>query len=248
MNLPSLPETAKISYGPAPQQHAELRLPEGAGPFPVVVVIHGGCWVEYATAEYTRHIASALTKEGWATWNLEYRRANDEGGGFPGTFRDAVSGVDALAGAASKYHLDISKAVVIGHSAGGQLALYSAHKSKLPLRGAISLGGIVDMRAYSKGGPKDCVSGELRVMGGAPDQHPERYAEVSPAELLPLRVPHVLVWGGQDTIVPQSLFTDYEARSKAEIVRVPQANHHALCSADGPGWSQIVAAIRKLLH
>src|SRR5690349_1351707 len=72
--LPSDAPKAKISYGSSPQQYAELRLPEGAGPFPVVVLIHGGCWIGYASAAYTAPMASALTREGWATWNLEYRR------------------------------------------------------------------------------------------------------------------------------------------------------------------------------
>src|SRR5690349_9444584 len=77
---------SKISYGPSSRQFAELRLPSGDGPFPVVVVIHGGCWVEYADAEYTAPLASALAGQGWATWNLEYRRAHEAGGGWPGTF------------------------------------------------------------------------------------------------------------------------------------------------------------------
>src|SRR6187401_1270660 len=83
LKLPSQPPSARIAYGPAAQQFAELRKPPGKGPFPVVVVIHGGCWIGYAGAEYTAHIASALLKEGWATWNVEYRRAHESGGGWP---------------------------------------------------------------------------------------------------------------------------------------------------------------------
>src|SRR5262245_49776128 len=105
-------------YGTAPQQFAELRLPEGTGPFPVVVVIHGGCWVGYASAEYTVPIAAALTKEGWATWNLEYRGAHEPGGGWPGTFLDVAHGVDALREASATYPLDLTRVVVMGHSAG----------------------------------------------------------------------------------------------------------------------------------
>src|SRR5215471_18461166 len=84
LSLPSNPPAATISYGPAPQQYAELRLPSGTGPFPLIVLIHGGCWIQYAAAEYTSHMASALTNERWATWNLEYRRAHEAGGGWPG--------------------------------------------------------------------------------------------------------------------------------------------------------------------
>ncbi|HEY2014128.1 MAG TPA: alpha/beta hydrolase [Bryobacteraceae bacterium] len=265
LKLSSQPPTAKISYGSAPQQYAELRVPPGKGPFPVVVVIHGGCWIQYATTQYTSHLASALVKEGWATWNLEYRGAHQPGGGWPGTFLDTAHGVDALRQSAVQYSLDLGRVVVLGHSAGGQLALWSAGRRRiprdselatsdpLPLRGAVSLAGIADMRAYAEGGPKDCVDGELRVMGGTPAAQPARYRSASPIELLPLGTSQVLVWGEDDTIVPERIFEDYEKRAKQagdslEIIRIPHAGHHELCSAEAPGWSQIVGAIRRLLR
>ncbi len=265
LKLASQPPSAKVQYGAAPQQYAELRLPAGKGPFPVVVVIHGGCWIQYATTQYTSHLASALTKEGWATWNLECRRAHEDGGGWPGTFLDTAHGVDALRDAAGKYSLDLGRVVVLGHSAGGQLALWSAGRRRvpreseihtdnpLPLRGAVSLAGVADMRAYADRGPRDCVAGELRVMGGTPAQQPARYAVASPAELLPLGTPQVLVWGERDSIVPERLFEDYEKRAKQagdplEIVRVKDAGHHELCSAEAPGWKPIVEAVRRLMR
>ena len=248
VRLPSQPPAAKFAYGAAPQQYAEVRLPEGKGPFPVVAIIHGGCWIEYATAQYTAHLATALTSVGFATWNLEYRRAHEEGGGWPGTFRDAEDGVNALATAAAKYPLDAGRVILMGHSAGGQLALMAAKRSKLALRGVVSLAGVVDMRAYAKHGLKDCAAGELRAMGGTPEEHPGRYAQVSPFELLPIPVPQVLVWGEQDTIVPGSLFAEYERRSRARVLRVANAGHHELCSAGGPGWQQIMEALKQLLQ
>ena len=245
--LPSAPAAARIAYGSAPQQYAELRLPTGAGPFPVVAILHGGCWIDYAGADYMAHFATALTKAGFATWNVEYRRAHEPGGGWPGTFDDAEHGVAAVE-RAGQYPLDLKRIVVIGHSAGGQLALYAGSRLHRP---AVSLAGIVDMRAYARDGLKDCAAGELRVMGGTPEQHPGRYRAVSPIELLPLKIPHVLVWGETDTIVPEHLFTDYEKRARAagdpvQVVRVPGAGHHDLCSAEGPGWRKIVDAIQGL--
>src|ERR1043166_1780513 len=154
LKLPSASPAAKISYGNSPQQFAELRLPEGNGPFPVIVVAHGGFWIQYAAADYTAHLATALTKEGWATWNLEYRRGHEPGGGWPGTFQDVGRGVDALRDAAGKYPLDLTRVITLGHSAGGQLALWIAARNRipslsevhtenpLPIKGAVSLGGI----------------------------------------------------------------------------------------------------------
>jgi Prolyl oligopeptidase family len=203
--LPSRPATAKIAYGEAPQQFAELRLPEGRGLFPVIAILHGGCWIGYA--------------------GVEYRRGHEPGGGWPGTFEDAER-VDALREAAAKYRLDLTRVVLVGHSAGGQLALYVGSRLKLP---AISLAGIVDMRAYAKCGPKHYVDGQLQVMGGTPEEHPDRYAKVSPAQLLPLGIPHVLIWGELDD------------------VRVPGAGHHEFGSAEGPAWNAILAAISRLM-
>jgi predicted alpha/beta hydrolase family esterase len=112
----------------------------------------------------------------------------------------------------------------------------------------VSLAGIADMRAYAATGPKDCVTGELQVMGGTPEQHPARYAAVSPMELLPLGTPQVLVWGTADRIVPQSHFQEYEAKAGAEVIRIEQAGHHELSSAEAPGWQRIVAALRQMLR
>jgi acetyl esterase/lipase len=257
--------TAKIAYGPAAQQFAELRVPAGPGPFPVVVVIHGGCWVQYADVGYTAPMAAALVKEGWATWNLEYRRAHESGGAWPGTFQDVGRGVDALRDSAAKYHLDLNRVAVTGHSAGGQLALWVGGRRRipadsplhadnpLPLRGIVSLAGIADMRVYAEHGPQGCSEGTPRVMGGMPAQYPARYAAASPIEMLPLGTPQVLVWAEQDGIVPERLFEDYEAKAKksgdsVDIIRVAGIGHHDLCSSNSPSWPKIVAALRKLLQ
>jgi acetyl esterase/lipase len=265
LKLPSQPPAATIPYGAAPQQFAELRVPAGTGPFPVVALLHGGCYGDYAAADYTAPMASALVKEGWATWNVEYRREHEPGGGWPGTFLDAGNGVDALRQAAARYRLDLGSVVLMGHSAGGQLALWIAARKRaprtsevsmanpLPVRGAVSLAGIVDMRAFAEYGRQPCGERHIRVMGGTPDRQPARYAAVSPAELLPLGIPQVLIWGAEDTVVPESLFQDYERRARAaadtvEIISLAGESHHDLCMPRGEGWSRIVAAIRRLLN
>ena len=265
VGLPSTPPTAHIAYGSDPNQFADLRLNESKSRIPVVVVIHGGCWGEYADVTYTASLASALAREGWATWNLEYRRVHQEGGGWPGTFLDAAHGIDALREAARKYPLDLARVVAIGHSAGGQLALWAAARPRLPkdsavssadplrLRGAVSIGGIVDMRAFAADPAGPCGGRQIRVMGGGPEQYPDRYALVSPAERLPLGVPQALIWGEHDTVAPASLFTAYATKAKAAgdrvtSVTVAGAGHHDLMSPQLPAYAAIVREIRRMME
>jgi acetyl esterase/lipase len=175
---------------------------------------------------------------------VEYRRAHETGGGWPNTFQDAERGVAAVRESAAKYPLDVKRLVVLGHSAGGQLALYVASRLKAP---AISLAGIVDMRAYAHTPWNPCVDGELLARGGPPEDHPDRYAKVSPAELLPLGVPQILIWGGRDEIVHEADFADYEKRADhVEIVKVPEASQHDFGTARGPAWEATLAAVARL--
>jgi acetyl esterase/lipase len=264
VKLPSAPPAAHIPYGDDSNQFADLRLPETRGPFPVVAILHGGCWAEYADVTYTAPLATALTREGWATWNIEYRRVHQKGGGWPGTFVDAARGLDALRGAAKQYPLDLSRTVAIGHSAGAQLALWAATRARLPeesglfavdplpLRGAVSIGGVPDMRAFAANPEGPCGGRQIRVLGGPPAAYPERYALVSPAERLPLGIPQVLIWGEKDSVAPQSLFAPYEQKAKAAgdsvtSVTVPAAGHHDLMSPDLPAYRMLVDQIRQLL-
>ena len=267
VRLPSVPPTAHIAYGADPNQFADLRLPEQANPekrFPVVVLFHGGCWAEYADVTYTASLASALTREGWATWNVEYRRVHQDGGGWPGTFLDAAGGIDALRGAAKDHPLDLGRVVAIGHSAGGQLALWAAARGRLPkdsavwaddplpLRGAVSIGGIPDMRVFAADPRGPCDGRQIRVMGGTPAEHPDRYTLVSPAERLPLGVPQVLVWGEKDNVARVAAFAGYESKARAAgdavtSVTFPGAGHHDLMSPELPAYAVLVGQIRRLL-
>jgi acetyl esterase/lipase len=129
-----VPAANRIAYGTGALQFGELRVPAGRGPHPVVIIIHGGCWVaklgkldDRAVAlDLVRPIAADLTAHGFATWNLEYRRLGNDGGGWPGTFQDIAAGADHLRQIAAKSQLDLSRVVAIGHSAGGHFALWLA--------------------------------------------------------------------------------------------------------------------------
>lgn len=261
--LPQPPADRTLAYGPAPQQVAELRLPKGAGPHPVVVVVHGGCWQAPWGFDQVRGLAAALTAEGHATWSLEYRRLGDPGGGWPGTLEDVARGTDHLREAAKEHPLVLDRVVALGHSAGGQLALWLAARPRLPrgselrvadpllLRGAVSLAGIPDLRAGAAAGV--CADAIPQLLGGPPRDHADRVSQASPIELVPLGVPVRLVCGARDAIVPIDQARSYEAAAKragdtVAVEVVEGAGHFELVNPSSAAWPAVREAIRALLE
>ena len=131
-SLPTISADARVAYGPDSLQFGELRLPSGHGPNPVAVVIHGGCWLSMADLHVMDRFSEALTDAGVATWNIEYRPVDNPGGGWPGTFTDVGLAVDHVRDLAREYSLDLTRVMVVGHSAGGHLALWAAARHRLP--------------------------------------------------------------------------------------------------------------------
>ena len=125
--------TLTVSYGPHPSQTADVYLPRGPGPHPVVALLHGGLWHASIDRGTMRPIAQHLARAGYAVLNLEYRRLGEPGAGWPGTFLDAADGV-ALAGRSLRVGrtpaqtpvLDASRVAIVGHCSGGHLALWAA--------------------------------------------------------------------------------------------------------------------------
>lgn len=221
--IPQPPPGEKISYGPAPQQFGELRVPKGKGPFPVAVIIHGGCWLAAYDYEYIKPLAAALTAQGIATWTIEYRRLGDAGGGWPNTLLDVAKATDHLRVIAKTHAIDPSRVISMGHSAGGQLALWLGARHKLTqksdlflkqplaLKGVVGLAPITDLASYRIGKPDSCNASVDQLLGGSPEQHADRYAQASPLALLPLGVPQRMVQGGKDPIVPLASVSTYAA-------------------------------------
>ncbi|HEY2069867.1 MAG TPA: alpha/beta hydrolase [Rhizomicrobium sp.] len=266
LSRPRPAPTKVASYGPDKLESGELFLPTGAGPHPVVVLIHGGCWLaELPGTELMDYIAADLQKRGFAVWNVEYRREGNPGGGYPGTFLDIANGLDALRGLAPANHLDLRKVVVVGHSAGGHLALWAAARAHLPktsllykpnplpIAGVVSLAGIPDLADYRANGPTACGGPSTidRLVGPGTHQHPDVYADTSPASLLPIGVKQVIVSGSLDHIVPERFGHDYAAKARAagDGVRVADmdgAGHFELIDPTSDAWSQIEAGIAAL--
>ena len=227
---PQPPAGERIAYGTAPQQFGELRMPlaqAGASrKVPVAVLIHGGCWLARYDYQYFNPLAAALTAQGIATWTIEYRRLGDADGGWPNTLLDVAKATDHLREIAKTHPLDTTRVVSIGHSAGGQLALWlgARHKLKkssalyqrkpLTLKGVVGLAAITDLHSYRMGEPDSCNSSVDQLMGGPPDQQPARYAEASPRALLPLGVAQWFIHGAKDPIVPAASVSDYIAAAQ----------------------------------
>jgi acetyl esterase/lipase len=251
LDLTPPPADARIAYGAAPQQFGDLRLPKGAGPHPVAIVIHGGYWRSAYGLDHIGHLCAGLTRAGVATWSLEYRRIGDPGGGWPGAGEDVLRGAGYLRTLAERYPLDLTRVVAVGHSAGGQLALWLAAQRKVPLRGVVSLAGIADLRRAWELGLSRGVVAEL--LGGTPLENPERYRQASPIELVPLGVPERLLHGTRDDVAPIEISRRFQAAAAAagddaRLIEVRDAGHFDLIDPRTRAWAQVQAAVLELVQ
>ena len=248
-----------MSYGDHPDQVANLHLPAGeGGPWPVVVVVHGGFWRRRWDRTTTTPLARELALRGLLAWNIEYRRVGQDGGGWPGTLLDVAAAVDHVTEVSGA---DPGRVVAVGHSAGGHLALWLAARPRLSagspgagprvrLRGAVSLAGVCDLVRGAEDGLGGGAVAEL--LGGEPHEQPDRYAAASPAALLPLGVPQVLVIGEHEDFVPRPFVEAYahaagRAGDDVRVDIVPGAGHFELASPRTSAWPVVEAAIRSLL-
>ncbi len=246
LSLAAPPADFRVPYGPGEFHFGDLRIPPGAGPHPVIIIIHGGFWRAQFDLLYAGHMAAALTRAGAATWNIEYRRIGQPGGGYPGTLADVADAAAHLRKMAANHHLDLARAVAIGHSAGGHLALWlAASKKGIPLKAAVSLAGVADLgRAYELK-LSNTVVGDF--MGGSPEQFADRYKDASPIERLPAGVPTRLVHGDKDDIVPVEIAERYEKAAKAagddcRLIRL-SADHFDLVDPRTELWPSIQRTI-----
>lgn len=240
--LPLPPPGKRIAYGSGPLQFGELRLPKGAGPFPVVVLIHGGCWMAAFDYVYMTRLAAWWADRGVATWTIECRRVGDKGGGWPGTFLDVAQATDSLRKIAQTAPLDTQRVFFAGHSAGGQLALWLASRARipaesdlflpdpLPIHGVLGFAAVTDLAQYRNGPPDSCHASVDQLMGGSPEKFSRRYAETSPRQRLPLGIPQIFIQGEADPIVERASVQAYVAAAKvagdrAALLSLPDAGH-----------------------
>ena len=266
----------RLAYGPEDLQFGDLYLPNQPGSHPVVILIHGGYWRARYGLDLMNDLALDLAKRGYAAWNIEYRRVGDPGGGWPGTFHDLALATDYLRELAPTYALDLTKVVPIGHSAGGHLALWLAARLRIPffdqnssiassqvpgkdeestsplaLAGAISLAGVVDLEmAWRLHLSNDAV---VELLGGTIDSVPERYVVASPAAMLPLGVPQVLIHGTNDDSVPIQVSQAYAKAARSlhdpitylELVGI---DHFDVIDPHSHAWAIIINELQKLVN
>jgi acetyl esterase/lipase len=239
-------------YGPHPDQFLELTLPDGrdddAGPRPVAVVLHGGFWRAAYGVELARPLARSLAGDGFAAVAVEYRRVG-AGGGWPGTLADVAAAVDALADLPAAGRLDLTGIAVVGHSAGGHLAAWTAGRHRLPagapgagprvrVAAAVLQSGVLDLElAHEQHLGDGAVAG---LLGGPPAAVPDRYAAADPVRLLPTGADLLCVHAAVDDDVPLAQSERYAAAAvvagDSVEVRVVRGDHMHLIDPSGDAW------------
>lgn len=256
----------RVAYGTAPQQQGELWLPEparfGTGPHPVVVLVHGGCWMAALPgAELLAWQAEALRQQGHAVWSISYRRVGHEGGGYPGTFLDVARAADHLRELARSHPLDLGRVTASGHSAGGHLALWLAARPRvsagsplhsaepLPVHAVVAVAGIGDLAWATPSISAACSPGIIPKLVDEAGRGKEAWADTSPTALAPLGVPVTLVSGVYDAIVAPAHARRYAqmAGSRGDTVlkllTLDEAGHFELIAPWTPAGEATVKAI-----
>ncbi|MEQ8839918.1 MAG: alpha/beta hydrolase [Acidimicrobiales bacterium] len=247
--------TRRVAYDNDPLQFGDLTVPAGEGPFAVVVFIHGGFWRNGFGLDLAEPQAADAADRGYATWNVEYRRVGDTGGAYPGTLLDIASAIDHLAVLADEHPLDLDRVAIVGHSAGGHLALWAGQRAQLPSGVPGADPAVVPLMVVGQAPVAD-LAGNLDLGGGAvvgfmgttPAADPAAYDIADPARLLPVVAPQLIVQGSDDTIVPPDRAEAYVALAESssepgrvELESFAGADHFDVIDPAHPSWQAVLA-------
>jgi acetyl esterase/lipase len=238
----------RVKYGADALNFADVRWPAVKKPWPAVMNIHGGFWRAAYDLTHAGHLCASLTKAGIATFNIEYRRVGDPGGSWPGTFEDIRNAYAYVRQNAAAMGCDPERIAMMGHSAGGHLAVCLAgHESSVTR--VVSLAGVLDLRkAYDLHLSNNAV---VEFLGGTPEQMPDHYKEASPFELK-VKAKQVVVAGSKDDIVPPDFSSRYAAEKKkrgetVDLVEIREAGHFELIDPRTKAFEVVLEQTRRLL-
>jgi acetyl esterase/lipase len=220
---PPPPADSRLAYGPEPLQFGDLRTAHERG---LVVVLHGGAWKATYNLVHLGHLCVLLRKAGIATFNVEYRRVGDPGGGWPGSFGDVLLALDYARGLSDRL-------LLVGHSAGGHLALLAATRLRLPV---VAIASVSDPATWANDAVRAFFGGDARPEG-------------SPLAQLPLDAPCVLVHGTRDDEVQfeQSVRYADAAGGHVKLVPLEGAGHFEPIDPQSPESRVVLDAVEGLL-
>lgn len=255
------PPDSRIHYGKDSLQFGDLRVPDGEGPHPVAIFIHGGCWLAEFDISHTEKLTAALAQNGIATWSLEYRRVGNEGGGWPGTFQDIGHGADHLASIADEFNLNLDRVITMGHSAGGHLAIWAAARGAIPaeseisaanpirVNGVLALAPAADLRSLHEA--EHCGHVVDQLMDGSPEEQPDHYRWGNPVELSPGKLPQILIIGKHDTVWAPAGLRYFDVASErgdnVEMIEATESGHFEMIDPDSSTWPLVLQSAQMLL-
>jgi acetyl esterase/lipase len=237
--VPSAPADERIFYGDDDTHFFDLYAAKGKARG-VVMMVHGGFWRAKYDLAHAGPFCAALAREGFTTANLEYRRVGN-GGGWAMSFDDVRHGLVAVA-----ERLKASP-VVVGHSAGGHLALRLA-EDPANLRAVVALAPVADLcLAYDLHLSNDAV---VEFIGGTPEDKPHAYAAADPAHH-PSAVHRILIHGMSDDTVPVDLSRAYvrardDDEGSVELIELPNASHLDVIDPESTAWIVVLDAVGRL--
>ena len=255
-----------ITYGDNAAHLVDVWLPNGAGPHPVVLMIHGGCWQKsIADRTLMNYAAETLRQEGMAVWNIEYRGVDEPGGGYPGTFLDVVGAAKAFGEYADEFNLDTDRIAGFGHSAGGHLITWLAGVHNTPegspmagisvpkMTGVINSGGLADLQASEPVTLESCLTAiKDDLIGAASEKRPDPLSDTSSDRLLPTGTQIISVNGARDQIAPPQLGQGFTAKAlaagdSAKTVIVDNEGHVELIAPGSAAFDEQIRLLKDIL-
>jgi acetyl esterase/lipase len=241
LSLAPQPADRRVAYGDDPSQFFDLWAPGGASA--IAIIIHGGFWRAQYDLLHTSHMAAAFARSGLAVANLEYRRVGD-GGGWPASYEDVRAGLAAV-----RRELALAKIIVVGHSAGGHLALRLA-TDEPQLSGVIALAPVSVLRtAFDLNLSNGAVA---EFLGGTPEEIPEVYEAACPSRHAS-SVQRILLHGSHDDVVPLSMSREFDIARQQDpgtvwFMKLDECDHYDLIDPESRAWPIVHMDAESLLE